>query len=119
MSESEGHRSRGRGRADPITRGENESGSGVRCEPGSHWSVQVFSSSDWSTDQEGDEVCRRINEIHLLSRAPAPAVVRRDARSTERVIAVGFFGLIDKSTVGRRKLLVIIPRLSCYREWRI
>ena len=65
------------------------------------------------------EVCRRINEIHLLSRAPAPAVVRREARSTGRVIAVGFFGLIDNSTVGRRKLLVIIPRLSRYRKWRI
>ena len=39
---SEGHRSRGRGRADPITRGENESG--VRCEPGSHWSDPVIAS---------------------------------------------------------------------------
>ena len=26
----------------------------------------------------GDEVCRRINEIHLLSQAPAPAEVRRE-----------------------------------------
>ena len=57
-------------------------------------------------------MCRRINEIHLLSQAPAPAEVRREARESARVIAVGFFGLIDISTVGRRKLLVIIPQLS-------
>ena len=59
-------------------------------------------------------MCRRINEIHLLSQAPAPAEVRREARESGRVIAVGFFGLIDISTVGRRKLLVIIPQLSIY-----
>ena len=57
-------------------------------------------------------MCRRINEIHLLSQAPAPAEVRREARESGRVIAVGFFGLIDISTVGRRKLLVIIPQIS-------
>ena len=56
-------------------------------------------------------MCRRINEIHLLSQAPAPAEVRREARESGRVIAVGFFGLIDISTVGRRKLLVIIPQI--------
>ena len=48
----------------------------------------------------------------MLSQAPAPAEVRREARESGRVIAVGFFGLIDISTVGRRKLLVIIPQLS-------
>ena len=57
-------------------------------------------------------MCRRINETHLLSQAPAPAEVRREARESGRVIAVGFFGLIDISTVGRRKLLVIIPQIS-------
>lgn len=57
-------------------------------------------------------MCRRINEIHLLSQAPAPAEARREARESGRVIAVGFFGLIDISTVGRRKLLVIIPQIS-------
>ena len=61
-------------------------------------------------------MCRRINEIHLLSQAPAPAEVRREARESGRVIAVGFFGLIDISTVGRRKLLVIIPQLSIYHR---
>ena len=64
--------------ADPITRGENESG--VRCELLDNLSLVrwgCFLTSDWLT---GEEVCRRINEIHLLSRAPALTEVRRATR---------------------------------------
>ena len=55
---SEGHRSRGRGMGDPITRGENESG--VRCEPWayltSHWSDGVFSVL-WLADIDQERRC--------------------------------------------------------------
>ena len=67
---SEGHRSRGRGGADPITRGEKESG--VRCEPGSHWSDQVIASFGLAdTDQEtrcADALMRSTCSVRLRLR---------------------------------------------------
>ena len=86
---------RGRGNIDPISRGESESGSGVSSErrPSLVRSGQRPILIGWHWP--GGEVCRRINETHLLSQTPAPAEVRRETKGCWGIIAVGFFGLID------------------------